>query len=215
MLIDLHTHTCISSPCSIIKPRELIRCAQRIGLDGICVTEHNLIEGAKEVRKLGEEAGFPVFCGVEVRTKQGDVLVYGAMRDFEEGMDLKVLSQVVHDGGGVLVAAHPFRRGYISIGGDVGGWDDVLSLQDTFKMLDGIEIFSANHKGLESQVASRISRHLGLTNVGGSDAHCIEDIGAYVTNFNDTIKSEEDLAEAIRKGCCVAQQFRAVEGVNR
>ena len=41
MIIDLHNHTYPKSDDSFISPDELIIKAKDIGLDGICLTEHD------------------------------------------------------------------------------------------------------------------------------------------------------------------------------
>ena len=41
MVIDLHIHTKGLSPCSEMDAEEAVLEAKRIGLDGICFTEHN------------------------------------------------------------------------------------------------------------------------------------------------------------------------------
>ena len=40
MIIDLHVHTTLGSADSIIDPGELVEIAQKVGLDGVCITEH-------------------------------------------------------------------------------------------------------------------------------------------------------------------------------
>ena len=49
MRIDLHIHTAPLSACSYIDPRELIQEARRLKLDGICLTEHQVVWDRAEV----------------------------------------------------------------------------------------------------------------------------------------------------------------------
>ena len=110
MLVDLHMHTAVSSPCSQIDPQLLIEVASRIGLDAISVTEHEEMEGAEVTRRLGAEAGFPVFRGVEVYTELGDMLVFGLYRPkFPFQTPFAELLSEVREAGGVIVPAHPCR----------------------------------------------------------------------------------------------------------
>jgi histidinol phosphatase-like PHP family hydrolase len=39
-LIDLHTHSLAGSSDSVIPPDDLVARARRVGLDGVCITEH-------------------------------------------------------------------------------------------------------------------------------------------------------------------------------
>ena len=111
MLIDLHNHTKISSPCSLLSPEELIETAQAEGLDGICVTDHLYVEGANVAQELGRKMNFPVFRGVEARTSLGDMLVYGYYKDIPEGISLEDLCWYVHEVGGVVFARNIARQG--------------------------------------------------------------------------------------------------------
>ena len=57
MLIDLHVHTSPRSLCSNIDPEELVQEAKRIGLDGFCLTEHQVLWDWEEVVGLPEIKG--------------------------------------------------------------------------------------------------------------------------------------------------------------
>ena len=109
MLIDLHNHTSVSSSCSLLSTEELIEAARVSGLDGICVTDHLVIEGAEVAQEYGRKVGFTVFRGIEARSRLGDMLVFGLYEDIPEGISLDDLCWQVHQVGGVLFAAHPFH----------------------------------------------------------------------------------------------------------
>ena len=52
LLIDLHTHTSPASPCSSAATEKLIKEAKTIGLDGICLTDHNYVWRREQVEEL-------------------------------------------------------------------------------------------------------------------------------------------------------------------
>ena len=144
MLIDLHNHTSVSSPCSLLSTEELIETARVSGLDGICITDHLLIEGAEVAQEYGRKVNFPVFRGVEARSLFGDMLVFGFYKDIPEGISLDDLCWYVHEVGGVLFAAHPFHT--------TGGANLYASIQEqgldletdwdklgVLRQLDGVE----------------------------------------------------------------------------
>jgi predicted metal-dependent phosphoesterase TrpH len=61
-LIDLHTHTSYSSPCSRMTASELVEAAILAGSNGVAVTEHLVIEGALYAQELASRKyGFPIF----------------------------------------------------------------------------------------------------------------------------------------------------------
>jgi hypothetical protein len=58
--IDLHVHTSPASPCASSSVDEMIAEAKRIGLDGICLTDHNHQWDPKEIETLREKHRFVV-----------------------------------------------------------------------------------------------------------------------------------------------------------
>jgi len=109
MRIDLHTHTSPRSPCSSIDPLELVREAGRRRLDGICLTEHQVLWQPQEVESLAQGARIKIFRGNEFTTNQGDVLVFGYEEDVKELLTIQELRDQVRAAGGFMIAAHPFR----------------------------------------------------------------------------------------------------------
>ena len=51
MVVDLHIHTYPRSQCSNIRPQEMMQEAQRIGLDGLCLTEHQVLWDPEEIEE--------------------------------------------------------------------------------------------------------------------------------------------------------------------
>jgi len=85
MLVDPHVHTTIGSPDSKVSPRELILKAKRRGIEALCLTDHNSYKGFKKAWQIGQKEGVLVIRGIELDTKHGHVLVYGAdMSEFLE-----------------------------------------------------------------------------------------------------------------------------------
>ena len=93
MIIDIHTHTYPTSVDSFIDADELIEEAKRIGLDGVCITDHEWDRACghcitdhdgfwdhREVEDLSKRHNFLVLPGCEVTTEEGHVLVYGLRR---------------------------------------------------------------------------------------------------------------------------------------
>ena len=85
MIIDIHTHTYPTSVDSFIDADELIEQAKSIGLDGVCITDHDGFWDHREVDDLSKRHNFLVLPGCEVTTEEGHVLVYG-LRKYIFGM---------------------------------------------------------------------------------------------------------------------------------
>ena len=50
MLIDIHTHTYPVSDDSLLSPEELIMQAKKVGLDGVCITDHDGFWDPKDIK---------------------------------------------------------------------------------------------------------------------------------------------------------------------
>ena len=66
MCVDLHTHSIFSD--GSLTPAELIELAVRQGLTGIALTDHDTVEGVRELCRLGQQVGITVITGVEIST---------------------------------------------------------------------------------------------------------------------------------------------------
>ena len=109
--VDLHTHTRHGSNCAYTEPRALVARAREVGLDGVCITEHNAPWEEEALLALADGSSLHLFAAVEVGTEWGDVLVFGVGAAALEARGLGGLRQMVDEAGGFIVAAHPFRRG--------------------------------------------------------------------------------------------------------
>jgi predicted metal-dependent phosphoesterase TrpH len=192
---------------------ELIEAAIEVGLDGVAVTEHLLIEGAKVAQEVGRHKyGFPVFCGIEAKaTIFGDVLVFGCQRDFEPMIPWGGLRRIVSEAGGVLIPAHPFRRwdrhslwNYLE---DQGlSLNGRLAEMDFVQGLTAIEVCNDGCKAEENAKAADLARVLALPSVGGSDAHVATSVGRAATWFPGEITTDAELVSALKQG-----GYRAVD----
>ena len=203
MLIDMHNHTQLSSPCSLLSAQELIEAAQARGLDAICVTDHLSVAGANVAQEIGRQVGFPVFRGVEARTNWGDMLVFGYDSDIPEGIALEALCRNVHQVGGLIFVAHPYH--------EAGGWNLAASMRargwdlDThwdklavLRELDGVETLNGQVPDEVNRQARRLAARLQLPGIGGSDSHSVKMVGAAATRFEAWIQSEEQLIAALK-----------------
>src|SRR5262245_65763681 len=110
MILDLHIHTSWHSADRNLSPVDLIREAKRLGLDGVVFTEHDRGWDRFRARDLAAEHEFLFLRGMEVSTDLGHILVCG-LDEYVSGIQrAEKLRQVVDDAGGVMMAAHPFRR---------------------------------------------------------------------------------------------------------
>lgn len=198
--IDLHVHTSPASPCSSAPVDALIEEAKRIGLDGICLTDHNYLWRPEEVEALSQRHGFLVLRGNEVTTDQGDILVFGLEEDIREIIRLETLREKVLRAGGVMIVAHPFRGFLVFGAGDLGLTPERARERPLFNHVDAVEVLNGKVTDKENNLAFQVAAGLGLQTTGGSDAHDVSEVGLCTTRFPCKIRNEKDLIEAFRNG---------------
>ena len=208
MRIDLHVHTAPRSPCSNIDPIELIQEAKRIGLDGICLTEHQVLWEAHEVITLGQNNGIKIFRGNEITTAQGDVLVFGLEKGIQGIIPAKKLYEEVKSVNGFAAAAHPFRGFKVFGVGQLGMDLDQACTKKLLQYVDAVEIKNGRVSDRENRLAMEVADRLGLLAIAGSDAHEIEALGTWVTCFEKDIHSETDLIRELREGRFTIESLR-------
>jgi predicted metal-dependent phosphoesterase TrpH len=212
MRIDLHIHTAPLSACSYIDPRELVQEARRLKLDGICLTEHQVVWDATEVDELSADAGIKIFRGTELTTNQGDVLVFGCYDEIKELMIIHELREIVQKAGGYMIAAHPFR-GFKTVGiGQLQMTVEQASQRKVFDHVDAVEIGNGKLSADENQMARKVSEMRRLPGTGGSDAHRVDEIATWVTVFEKDLENEAQLVEELIAGRFRAEDSRQMAG---
>jgi predicted metal-dependent phosphoesterase TrpH len=208
IVIDMHVHTNPASPCSIVPVDELISEAKRIGLDGICLTDHNHVWDPEALEDLRQRHGFLVLGGNEITTNQGDMLVFGLDRDLRGIIKLEELREMVLSAEGFIIVAHPFR-GFLTFGvGELGLTHEKAMKRPLFKYVDAVEVLNGKVTTKENSFASKVAEGLGLPATGGSDAHEVVEVGLYATRFSVNIKDDKGLLEALKTGNYSALAFR-------
>lgn len=191
MKFDLHIHTNRHSPDSDLDPFLLLQRAQEIGLSGVVITEHDWLWTEAELEELRALApGLVILSGVEVSAREGHFLAYGVKNPFSIPRNIAVaaLCHEMHEQGGAVVAAHPFRWGQ--------RFDEILEREQPD--LDGLEMMSNNMDATSRRRAAEVQRRLPLAGLGSSDAHHEDTVGVCFTEFAATIRDARDLVEAIR-----------------
>ena len=201
MKIDLHVHTRHYSGCSNIVAEDLISRALTVGLDGLVLTEHGILWKENKLAPLRDKAaehGLLLMAGQEITCmemgRRQDFLVFGVGESLGASLRVHDLIQRVHEEGGVIVAAHPFkpsrlRDGYHGVG------EAIYDLT-----LDGVELYHPEQDKEARQKVRAAARKLGIPMTGGSDAHEIYQLGECSTRFFNPVRDLEDLVGEIRAG---------------
>ena len=218
-VFDLHVHTVGGSSDSSLTPGQLIEEAQRLGLDGVCLTEHSGGWDDQRFQKAFEEAEITVIRALEVDTDMGHVLAFG-IHSYVNGIHKSAqLRRTVDRAGGVLISAHPFRNIF-----NTPPYNENLLFRDPdtqpetpgeaanhplFELVDDIEVANGSNTTRENLFTLEVAQDLGWTGTGGSDAHSTHGLGRCLTSFHGEVRSEADMIEALKaREYTPAQGFR-------
>ena len=217
-VFDLHLHTVHGSSDSGLTPAQLVEEAHRIGLDGVCLTEHSGGWEQHQIDAAFGDSGLTAIRAIEVDTDMGHILVFGLHR-YQSGMHTAAgLRKVADAAGAVMVSAHPFRNFFNrppynvnllfrSANGARPSTATEASKHPLFSLVDDVEIANGCNTDQENLFTLDVARHLGLRGTGGSDAHSTHGIGKCVTVFDGDIRNQADLIEALK-----AKAFYAAQG---
>ena len=207
MIADLHVHTRLSADSNVTAEQYLVfaKTTNR-GLGAICFTEHRLfptdVEIDRNYAELADRFQLAIFKGIEADTDLGHLLLFGVNDEVMRRFDLTSrmlksdsLIEVIHHEGGVAIPAHPFRdSGY-------GARLDAL-LSRHGAALGAVEVLNGQNSVEENRRAEDAALKLGLTSVGGSDAHfaTAKWFMTVATEFDRDVKTVEQMCAEIRAG---------------
>ncbi|MEI6285013.1 MAG: PHP-associated domain-containing protein [Bacillota bacterium] len=188
MVIDTHIHERQYSPDSRADIYGIVRQARAIGLDAVCITNHDDHQIKAVARELSVQLDFLIIPGCEVLTFQGDVIVFGVEQLPGKMVNAHELVEYVNSYGGVAIAAHPFRSNNRGLG----------KLIAEIPGLAGAEGFNGNTCLEENLLTCELAANCGLPLFGASDAHLNNRVGKYATCFDCIIQSEADFVAAVK-----------------
>ncbi|MGA7988198.1 MAG: PHP domain-containing protein [Candidatus Dormiibacterota bacterium] len=108
-LAEVHAHTLASD--GMVSAEELVRAAAGIGLQVLCITDHDTISDLRPAIELGASLGVDVVQGEEITASfPPGIHIVGLFLDRQIRMHMSVEDTVdaIHDAGGLAVIAHPF-----------------------------------------------------------------------------------------------------------
>ncbi|MCH8818067.1 MAG: PHP domain-containing protein [Chloroflexi bacterium] len=210
MLLDLHVHTTRGSGDSSLRPEELIEEAARLGLDGVCLTEHTHSWTDEEMQQVAGETGVRLFRGLEIETDAGHVLVIGENGYHSYMRKLALLSERARTSGAAIVLAHPFRHLHAPgpeqrciLTRDTGvqpGDVDAAAGIPALRHVHALEVVNGATPETDNNFAVEVATLLGCPSTGGSDAHSMHGLASGVTEIEGDPRNELELAEIIRAG---------------
>ncbi|MDN5200212.1 PHP domain-containing protein [Fulvivirgaceae bacterium BMA10] len=199
---DLHIHTVYSD--GMMNPEMVINhvIAQN-QLDVIAITDHDTILGGLAAVDYLEShpelaAHIDVIVGSEISSRDGHILGLFLQRDVPPHLTAKETVDLIHDQGGIAIAAHPYTFFYrISkrLAGLKGVGNEIKAVD-----FDAVETKNSNPTEFISnyytQWINRINQKLPET--GSSDGHFLSAIGKTYTEFEGS--TVDELKTSIEQG---------------
>lgn len=164
--IDMHIHTRWSFDC-LNDPFDVVETAIARGLDRICITDHDEVDGALMLKERYPDR---IIVGEEVKTAERvDVIGLFLRERVPGGTPARDTCDRIHDQGGLVYMPHPFARGK-------GGGGRVLL--EIGREVDIVEGFNARlHEPVLNERAQMWARNEDKPLGAGSDAHTLREIG--------------------------------------
>lgn len=184
-LYETHMHTSPASACSDTRGRDYIRRYIDAGYSGIIITDHfwrgncgidrslpwpefvkQFCAGYEDALNEGIKCGLPVFFGWEETFDGDDYLVYGLDKAWllqhpeVTRWTKKEQFDTVHQYGGCVVQAHPFRAAFY-----------IFGIHLTPFLVDGVEGFNCGNQHAWNISGMHYARMTGLPVTAGSDNH--------------------------------------------
>jgi predicted metal-dependent phosphoesterase TrpH len=174
--VDCHLHT-VASGDAVTTIDQLTERVSLLGLDVVCVTDHNVTSAAIEAAQRG--IGARVILGEEVRTPDGDVIGLFLTERIPYVLPLTQVTGLIRGQGGLVYLPHPFDPGRPSLG-EAAGRLCAAGLADV------VEVFNAKIEDQgRNEEAARLAARYGLPGAAGSDAHDPDGIGAAYADMPD------------------------------
>lgn len=190
MFIDTHLHEKKYSGDSFISLEEIVKRAKALGLNGVCITDHESNEIKEEANQLSQELNFLIITGAEILTHEGDMTVFGLEELPKQKIHAKELAALVKAAGGIAICAHPYRKNNRGMG-------------DYIRELDclwGIEALNGSTPEQFNMQAYDLAMELNVPALGGSDAHHLEQVGKFATWVPNWVKDEASFIQAVQEG---------------
>jgi predicted metal-dependent phosphoesterase TrpH len=186
--LDLHVHTSRSIDAHT-RLDELVPNIRRAGLDGLAITDHNILSTDRFQEAL-------IIPGIEISSRDGHIIGLGISSPVPRGLSGDETIREIRKLGGVSIVAHPYDLFRSAIRPD-----SLTTMPDAVEVVNsGSILHSFTWK--RARVFAQ-EHHLPMT--AGSDSHVPETIGNAFTTIESQSPTVGSVLDAIMKGATIAQ----------
>ena len=210
VVVDLHFHSYHSDGTDTVDV--IAQRARQLGV-GVAITDHNTIAGAVELDRHKDVFSIP---GIEITSREGThVLVYfyqiEALETFYAleirphmgqtvmssiNLDLESILQRVRRYRCVIIFPHPYSAAFTGICNHSVSPERLHRL---LSMADGVEGINSENLKRWNLKSALLGFNLNRAITGGSDGHCVEQLGSAVT-YAPCERSREAFLDALVSG---------------
>jgi len=191
MKADLHIHTYYSHDGSS-SPKRIIEVALARRIKCLAITDHQEIKGATEVLKIAFDKNILVIPGIEIKSKEGDILGLNIKKIIPRGLSAIETIREIKKLGGFAILPHPFS------------WPNPFkfrktNLKELISLIDAVEVLNGSDFSWLNQKALKFSQKHSLPFTAGSDAHHHSFVGRVYLELKEINSVEEIFAEIKKK----------------
>jgi len=188
--LDMHTHS-EYSPDSRTPLEAQAKALVAKGIDVVCATDHNTIEGALRLRELA--TSLRVIVGEEVTSRDGEIIGLFLETAIPRGLSGEETIARIHDQGGIVSVPHPFSRNRLY-------HIKRAALERLWQQIDCIEVFNAREAfAADNLRAAAFAKEHNIPGAVGSDAHRTSEIGRAWLEI-DEFTDQQSFVQAVRNG---------------
>lgn len=170
------------------------------GIDVLCITDHNAIAGARELR---DRLPCRVIVGEELRTHAGEIIGLFLTERLPFGLSPMEAARRIRDQGGLVYIPHPFDPMRANLR------ETELRALAAEGLIDAMEALNAKTSlGHLNQRAADVAAELGVAAGAGSDAHVAEAIGSAYLEMPDFDDDDpRSFLDAMRAGRVMGHHY--------
>ena len=172
--VDYHLHTWASYDSSS-GTTEVLERALQAGLDVLCVTDHDTIDGAVRLAAAAPPR-LQIVIGCEFTCDDGSHVIGLGLREMIVERRIRALLEAIRDQGARAILPHPFRRGSGIFRNELHRSEAFLG--EMLALADAVESFNARDTAENNRRSLELAVRRGLAAVAGSDAHRPAEIGS-------------------------------------
>lgn len=155
-------------------PAELARRLRSYGISPIFLTDHDTVEGARQLHRDGMLA---TVTGEEISTREGDLIGLFLAEPVEPGLSAAHTVDRIKEQGALVYLPHPLdpRRRALQL-------DAVEQLR---ARIDIVEVFNGRSSADSNSRAGQACEAIGAVPGAGSDAHSLTELGRVYMELED------------------------------